>query len=141
MTRLPPAARSYWRTQVGAAGLVAVVAVLSVLGPLWGLLAALLAAATAAALPAIWWRRWSYLVGDDAIELHHGLWTVRHTLVPIRRVQHVDTQTGPLQSAFDLATVSVHTAAGQTRVPGLRRGEAEAVRRRIGELARTRDDV
>jgi len=70
-----------------------------------------------------------------------GLWTIRRTLVPIRRVQHVDTETSLLQTFFDLATVTFHTAAGATEIPALKRAEAERVRSRVAELARTRDDV
>jgi uncharacterized protein len=91
--------------------------------------------------PEIAWRRWRYEVRDDEIDLKHGLFRIRSTLVPIRRVQHVDTSTGPVQSMFDLATVTFHTAAGSTEIPSLLRGEAEAVRLRVAELARTRDDV
>ena len=56
--------------------------------------------------------------------------TVKRTLVPIRRVQHVDTETGPVQGMFDLATVSFHTAAGEHRDPGAdpRRGRGGAAR-------------
>jgi uncharacterized protein len=56
-------------------------------------------------------------------------------------VQHVDTTTGPIQAWFGLATVEFHTAAGGVEIPGLLRSEAEQVRRRVAELARTRDDV
>mgnify|MGYP006160374619 CR=1 FL=1 len=59
----------------------------------------------------------------EEIDLRHGLFTVRRTLVPIRRVQHVDTESGPLQGMFELATVSFHTAAGSTKIPALLRGD------------------
>jgi uncharacterized protein len=91
--------------------------------------------------PRLRWQRWRYEIRENEIDLRTGLFTIRRTLVPIRRVQHVDTESGPLQGAFGLATVSFHTAAGATEIPALERGEAELVRRRVGELARTRDDV
>ena len=106
-----------------------------------GLVVLPLAAAVVWLLPEIAWRRWRYEVRDDEIDLRHGLLRIRRTLVPIRRVQHVDTSTGPLQAQFDLATVEFHTAAGGVEIPGLLRSEAESVRRRVAELARTRDDV
>jgi membrane protein YdbS with pleckstrin-like domain len=61
--------------------------------------------------------------------------------VPIRRVQHVDTETGPLQGAFELSSVAFFTAAGKTEIPALTTARAEVVRARIAELARTLDDV
>ena len=46
-----------------------------------------------------------------------------------------------LNGAFGLATVAFHTAAGETEIPALTTNQAELVRARIAELARTRDDV
>jgi hypothetical protein len=112
----------------------------SVIG-VWALAVAAVGLLAAAVVPELRWRRWRYEVRPEEIDLRHGVFTVRRTLVPIRRVQHVDTESGVLQGMFDLATVSVHTAAGKTAIPALLRGEAEGVRRRVGELARTRDDT
>jgi uncharacterized protein len=138
--RLPSAARTMWRVQLAGTGLVASAVAAMSLGP-WGLAVAALAIVVAVVVPELLWRRWRYEVRDEEIDLRHGLIGVKRTLVPIRRVQHVDTESGPVQSMFDLATVSFHTAAGKTEIPALTRGEAEAVRRRVAELARTRDDV
>ncbi len=138
--RLLKAARTLWRVQAAALGLVATAGVSSTLG-VWGLAVLVAAVAGALVVPEVAWRRWRYEVREEEIDLRRGLITVKRTLVPIRRVQHVDTSTGVLQSMFDLATVTFHTAAGQTEIPSLTRGDAERVRRRVGELARTRDDV
>ena len=139
--RLPRAAVTYWRTQSVLAGVVVGVVVIAVAGVVWGLLAGAIGVALGLAGPEILWRRWRYEIRPEEIDLRHGLFTVRRTLVPIRRVQHVDTETGPLQGIFDLSTVAFHTAAGSTKIPALNRAEAEAVRRRVAELARTRDDT
>lgn len=151
--RLPRDAQSYWHAVGSAQGLGAVVAgfiFVSMLDdagvdgalryvPLAvGLVVAVLLAAV---IPPLRWRRWRYEIRDDEIDLRHGTFTVRRTLVPIRRVQHVDTEVGPLQQSFGLAGVKFHTAAGATAIPALDRGEAELVRARVAELARTRDDV
>jgi membrane protein YdbS with pleckstrin-like domain len=148
--RLPAAARSYWRLVIAVRTLLLAPVALfagapvTALGlPFWVPVALELAGGllAAALVPDLWWRRWRYEIREDELDLRHGLWTVRRTLVPIRRVQHVDTTSGPLQSAFGLASVSFHTAAGETKIPALTEADAEAVRRRVGELARTRDDV
>ena len=139
--QLPRQALAYWRTQTVLAGVGAGVVAGSMLGPLWGVLVAVAGIAGGLLGPAVLWRRWRYEIRAEEIDLRHGLFTVRRTLVPIRRVQHVDTETGPLQGMFELATVSFHTAAGSTKIPALLRGEAEDVRRRVAELTRTRDDT
>jgi uncharacterized protein len=90
-------------------------------------------------LSLIRWRRWRWDIGEDGIEIRHGTLTVRRTLIPWIRVQHVDTRRGIVEQLFDLASVVVHTAAGAHAIPLLDKDEAELLRERIGALAR-RDD-
>lgn len=139
--QLPKQALSYWRTQAVLAAVVAGIMVMSIVSGPWGLLVLAVGVAAGLIAPMVLWRRWRYEVRAEEIDLRHGLFTVRRTLVPIRRVQHVDTESGPLQAMFELATVSFHTAAGSTKIPGLLRGQAEEIRRRVAELTRTRDDT
>jgi hypothetical protein len=145
--RLPVAARGYWRAAGTLQGLGVLVAALVAGGGLGGpgWLAPAVGAAAVAVLggvvPALRWRRWRYEVREDEIDLLRGAFVVRRTLIPIRRVQHVDTESGPLQDSFGLATVTFHTAAGGVSIPALRKGQAETVRTRVAALARTRDDT
>ncbi len=145
--RLPPEARSYWRTKGGLQGGLAVLVSLMVASEVAGLAWVLLGAAGAVSavlvlvVPQLRWRRWRYEVREEEIDLQHGTFVMRRTLIPIRRVQHVDTEAGPLRTTFGLTTVTFHTAAGGVSIPALTRGTAETVRARVAELARTRDDV
>ena len=139
--QLPKQALSYWRTQAVVFAVGAAIVAMSTIGGLWALLVLVVGLVAGLVGPMVLWRRWRYEVRAEEIDLRHGLFTVRRTLVPIRRVQHVDTESGPLQSMFELATVSFHTAAGSTKIPGLLRGQAEEIRRRVAELTRTRDDT
>ena len=148
--RLPEAAVGLWRLVLGlwCAGALVVSLLAMPLAdridvPAWlpPLVVAAVGIAAVVFVPPVRWRRWRYEVRQDEIDLRAGLWTIRRTLVPIRRVQHVDTESDLLQTFYDLATVRFYTAAGETEIPALRRDEAERVRSRIAELARTRDDV
>ena len=146
--RLPPQALTYWRLKIGLdAGVVVVGALVagSALGGTWRWalpLAALAGGlAAVAVVPSLRHRRWRYAVREAEIDIRHGTFVVRRTVVPIRRVQHVDTETGPIQSAFELSAVAFFTAAGKTEIPALASGDAEAVRARIARLAQTLDDV
>ena len=148
--RLPRAAVGLWRLVLGLWTAAAVVAsfvfssAADGLGlPSWSFALIVLAGGIVAviAIPRVRWQRWRYEIREDEIDLRSGLITIRRTLVPIRRIQHVDTESGLLQTFFDLATVTFHTAAGETEIPALTRADAEAVRRRVGELAKTHDDV
>ena len=76
----------------------------------------------------------------EAIDIRRGTLTIRRTLVPMLRVQHVDTTRGVLEQSLDLATVVIHTAAGSHRIPLLSVADAAEVRDRIADLARTADE-
>ena len=91
-------------------------------------------------VPSLRWRRWRWEVRPEAIDIRHGTFTIRCTLVPMVRVQHVDTRRNPVEQSLDLATVVVHTAAGSHTIPLLRVADAAEVRDRIAELARTADE-
>jgi membrane protein YdbS with pleckstrin-like domain len=90
-------------------------------------------------VPRLRWARWRWDVRDEGIDIQHGTISVRRTLVPWIRVQHVDTRRGLWEQAFDLSTVVVHTAAGSHTIPLLGAREAEGLRERIAGLARTND--
>ncbi len=90
-----------------------------------------------AVVPELRWRRWRYELREEEIDLKRGILWQRRTLVPLSRVQHVDTKSGPLQRRFGLATVEVYTAAGPEEIPELALPVAMEVRDRISELSRT----
>src|SRR3954469_19555337 len=140
--RLSPAARSIWRLQqLGLWGALTVAGAvvasrLDALGPLpWLLPLAGLVVATLA-VPPLRWNRWRWGVRDDGIDIRHGTLTIRRTLVPWIRVQHVDTRRGVLEQSFGLATVIVHTAAGGHTIPLLSFNDASLLRDEIAGRAR-----
>jgi uncharacterized protein len=91
--------------------------------------------------PLLRWRTWRYEVRDEEIDLLRGAVVVRRTLIPMTRVQHVDTQRTPLSDLFGLRSVTVHTAAGSHSIPALRPADAAAIRDRIALLARQPDEL
>jgi membrane protein YdbS with pleckstrin-like domain len=92
-------------------------------------------------VPELRWARWRYEIRDEEIDLRHGTVKITRTLVPMLRVQHVDTTQGPLDQALGLATVVVHTAAGRTTIPALDDEYAGRLRDQIARLARTADEL
>jgi membrane protein YdbS with pleckstrin-like domain len=110
-------------------------------GAVWMLLPLAVAIVAIGVVPELRWARWRYEVRDEEIDLRHGTVRITRTLVPMLRVQHVDTTQGPLDQALGLATVVVHTAAGATTIPALDEGHAARLRDRIAALARTADEL
>ncbi len=84
------------------------------------------------------YRRWRFELQDDALYLERGAVTHVRTVVPFVRVQHVDTQRGPLERALGLSSVVVYTAGSRSAdvtVPGLTVERADHLQARLRELA------
>jgi membrane protein YdbS with pleckstrin-like domain len=152
--RLDPRAKTLWRISgtLGAIPLLAVGAFISSsllrvvevplpVGVLPLLAALALFVVLAGVMPSLRWRRWRYEIRAEEVDLQRGIFWVSRTLVPLARIQHVDTQSGPLQRRFGLATVVFYTAAGANQIPELSAPVAAEVRDRISELTREQDEL
>lgn len=82
------------------------------------------------------WGRWRYMIRDREIELEHGVWIRKRTLIPLHRVQHVDTKQGPLARKYRLASIYIYTAATAHEIPFLDEQEAEKLRYYISSLVK-----
>ena len=85
-------------------------------------------------------RAWGYAERDNDLLVRHGLLIRRLSIVPYARMQFVDVTAGPLERAFNLATVQLHTAAAASdaRIPGLPPAEAARLRDRLTALGEDR---
>jgi hypothetical protein len=129
--------------QVTAAGLAGALVAGAAAGLAAGRLAGVAAVAVAAAgaLVALWFvrrrvRAWSYTERDEDLIVARGVLVRRLSVVPYGRMQFVDVTAGPVERAFRLATVKLHTAAAASdaRIPGLERDEAARLRDRLAAL-------
>ncbi len=85
-------------------------------------------------------RAWGYAERDNDLLVRHGLVIRRLSIVPYARMQFVDVTAGPLERAFKLATVQLHTAAAASdaKIPGLPPEEAARLRDRLTALGEDR---
>lgn len=90
--------------------------------------------------PTIRWNIWRYEVRDQEIEIQSGLFIVKRTLIPMVRVQHVDTEQGPILKKYGLSNISISSAATIHTIPLLETGEADMLRMKISELARVAEE-
>lgn len=83
---------------------------------------------------------WGYAERADDLLVRHGRLVRRLSIVPYGRMQFIDVTAGPLERAFGLATVQLHTAAAASdaRVPGLPPQEAARLRDRLATLGEAR---
>lgn len=101
---------------------------------------ALLGVAVVAVSVRLRYARWRYAVRESDLWIRSGVLWVTVSVIPLSRLQFVDTRQGPLDRFFRLSSLVVHTAALGTsgRLPGLDVDEAERLRER---LARVEVDV
>jgi hypothetical protein len=78
-------------------------------------------------------RAWGYSESADELLVSSGILLRRLVVVPYGRLQLVDVTAGPLDRAFGIATVQLHTAAATSdaAIPGLQPAEAAALRDRL----------
>jgi membrane protein YdbS with pleckstrin-like domain len=143
---LPPGLRRLRRTVL----LVVGVPLTALAGLLPGVLAgggwALLALLPAALVGWGWrvigrnWASWRFAEREDDLLLVHGVLWRRQLVVPYGRMQAVDVEAGPLERAFGVASVQLHTAApfSAARIPGLLPAEAERLRDALAERGEAR---
>lgn len=133
----------------------------SVLGLVWALLTALVVVplavigapgwllgtlvAVALALLAWGWvlvgrnaRSWGYAEREEDLYIVHGVMFRQLVSVPYGRMQYVDVNAGPLDQAWGIAKVHLHTASPGTSavIPGLPAQEAARLRDRLTSLGR-----
>ena len=84
---------------------------------------------------------WRWELHEEELDLLRGIWSVRRTIVPLTRIQHVSVHRSGWTNLFGLVVVKVHTAAGGTAIPGLGAAQADDVRDRILARLRTPDDL
>lgn len=85
--------------------------------------------------PILKWRCWRYDVRETEIEIQRGIFIMRRTLVPMARVQHVETSQGPFLRKYHLASVEISTAATVHIIPALDLQEADELRSFISKMA------
>jgi hypothetical protein len=81
-------------------------------------------------------RSWGYVERADDLMVTHGAMFKKLTVVPYGRMQLVDVKAGPIERAFGLVNVKLHTAAATTdaQVRGLSPADAGSLRDRLTAL-------
>jgi hypothetical protein len=145
-TRVSPGLAAVRRTiMVVALGVVAVVVIIAAGLTGWGWIwLVLLLPATAVVVGWVMIGRqvqaWGYAERAEDLLIRRGLLFRELVVVPYGRMQFVDVQAGPLERAFDVAQVQLHTASAgsDARIPGLSAAEAGRLRDRLASRGQAR---
>lgn len=104
--------------------------------PAWapGIPVLLLAIILVIVLPIKRYRSRGYHMAGDRLRVVKGVLFHADTVVPFSRVQHLDVEQGPLERAFGIARLILHTAGthnASVTLPGLAHADATAMREDI----------
>jgi hypothetical protein len=146
MNRLDPRVRKVWAIKLAVAGAVVLLAAIvhdvanlfdaerwMPLGVVPGVVLVVFSA-TVLWVPRLRYRFWWFALTEQELVLERGILNRVRTIVPLRRVQHLDVSQDIVEREFDLGKLVVHTAgtrSSEVVVPGLRLEEAERLRDRI----------
>lgn len=89
-------------------------------------------------------RSWGWKSEDEELHLAYGIWTKMETIVPFRRVQHIDVRQNALERTFGVTALVLHTAGtlnSRVVLPGLSRETAEAIRDEARAVIARESDV
>ncbi len=86
------------------------------------------------AWPRLRYRSWGFVLRPEEVYMEHGVLQHVRTIVPLRRIQHVDVSQDLIEREFALGRLVVHTAGSRSSdvvIPGLPLSKAEALRDKI----------
>ena len=149
--RLPARVTRYWRWRAFYSSLPLVVLLITAAivlpwGPWWvrwgivGVVVAVIAAGIII-LPPIRYRVFWYAISSTEIDIQDGIIFINRSVVPMRRVQTLTSERGPMADHYRLTTLKIRTAAGSVRLSGLDRDDADELSERISRLTNLADDV
>ncbi len=82
-------------------------------------------------VPRLQYRFWRYRLHDEELFVQRGIFNRVYTIVPLRRIQHLDVSQDVIEREFDLGKLIVHTAGTRSSdvvLPGLDIAEANRLR-------------
>lgn len=143
MERLHPRIQLIWIIKIliftGALAVAGTLAGMYLDIPLWAVALTVIGITLLGTIHAIArYRRWGYEIRDDSLYLERGVLTEVRTIVPLVRIQHVDSSRTPIERVFGLASTVVYTAGSRgadVRIPGLTRTTAQTIQEQLKELA------
>ena len=86
---------------------------------------------------------WGYEMREDHLYLEHGVIKKVKSMAPYVRIQHVDTQRGPLERLVGLSRLVVYTAGSRgadLTIPALKPEDAERMQEKLRDVAIESED-
>lgn len=77
--------------------------------------------------PAIEYKQWGYMIREDKVDIRHGIFFVRHSIIPVIRIQHITVSQGPVNRKLGLYSVEMALASNEFEIPCLSAEVAEEI--------------
>lgn len=85
-------------------------------------------------------RNWRYDIDEEYVQLRQGAWFQKDQLIPVTKIQSVETKQGPLLRRYKLRAVEIETMAGEYSIPALPDKEAYALRDEIAAYSKAKEE-
>ena len=140
--RLAPAIQKVWTIKASLSAIVVVAGVFvydiarllthrGILPFGWTVAVLVVSVTACVALPRLRYRHWRYRLREQELFLERGIFNRVRTVVPLRRIQHLDVSQDLIEREFGLGKLIVHTAgsrSGDVVLPGLAIDDANGLR-------------
>lgn len=91
-------------------------------------------------LPVYRYRNWRFGADEAYLYIKHGAIFETRQIVPMTKIQSVQTDQGPLLRRYHLYAVTVATMGTTHTIPGLKKADAFAVRDEIARYAKIKEE-
>jgi membrane protein YdbS with pleckstrin-like domain len=115
-----------WKAWIG--WILIVITVLALIGAVWGFIH-----------PFLLYKNWRYDADEEFLHLKSGAIYEKHQLIPMTKIQSVETKQGPILRIYGLRSVSVQTMGSSHTIPTLSEEIAVILRNQIAQYAKVKE--
>lgn len=88
--------------------------------------------------PPLEYAQWKYLLTDDRVEIEHGIFFKKRSIIPIIRIQNISVSQGPINRSLGLYELQIYIASGNFEIPCLSKEDADAIADNLKDKIYTR---
>ena len=84
-------------------------------------------------------RNWQYSVDEEYVRLKNGRFFLTYQIIPMTKIQFVETSQGPILRKYHLYELSIGTMGSEHAIPGLTEEIALQLREEISQFAKVKE--
>jgi membrane protein YdbS with pleckstrin-like domain len=89
-------------------------------------------------MPKYKYEKFKYEMDEEKIIIKYGVFTEKNIVIPMKRVQYVDTEQGIILRKYKLINLTVHTAGGHYEIPYLESAVGNEIQLNIAKIVQER---